>query len=92
MLPVVHFQNLLTCSIHANSTPVCTGSDTTANLAVLQTRITDPKSCDVSFQRRGPDMQSCTLLGAYILLMSGMCGELLFMGGGSECRVMMFVD
>ena len=67
VLPVVHFQNLLMFSLHAISTPVCTGSDTTANLAVLQTGTTDPKSCDVKFRRQRPDMQSCTLLGAYIL-------------------------
>ena len=66
VLPIVHFQNLLTCSLHAISTPVCTGSYTTANL--LQTGTTDPKSRDVKFRRRRPDMQSCTLLGAYILL------------------------
>ena len=68
VLPVVHFQNLLMCSLYTISTPVCTGSNTMANLAVLQTGTTDPKSRDVSFRRRIPDMQSCTLLGAYILL------------------------
>ena len=58
------------CSLHAISTPVCTGSDTPANLAVLQTGTVDPKSRDVKFRRRRPDMQSYTLLDAYILLLA----------------------
>ena len=48
--------------------PYVQESGTTANLAVPQTGTTDPKSRDVSFRRWRPDMQSCTLLGAYILL------------------------
>ena len=55
------------CLLYAISTPVSTGSDTTVNLAVLQTGTTDPKSRDVSFRRQRPDVQSCTLLGAYTL-------------------------
>ena len=59
---------IIMCSLYAISTITCTGSDTTANLAALRTGTTDPRSHDMSFRRRRPDMQSCTLLGAYILL------------------------
>ena len=65
------------CSLHAISTPASTGRDTTANLAVFQTGTMDPKSRGVKFQRRRPDMQSCKLLGAYILLHIPMAETLL---------------